>query len=106
MIFGSTTVNRKGANKQTVTCHHRLSKALPTGARYALLKNENNLTAKQESIRDSLCLPNLNLTLQIRETFQQLYAATSKEDFESTLKKWYFWATHSRLEPMIKAPRP
>ena len=82
---------------------------LLTGARYALLKNENNLTAKQKTIRDSLCLPNLNLksvrALQIRETFQQLYTATSKEDFESKLKKWYFWATHSRLEPMIKAAK-
>ena len=82
---------------------------LLTGARYVLLKNENNLTVKQKKIRDSLCLPNLNLksvrALQIRETFQQLYAATSKEDFESKLKKWYFWATHSRLEPMIKAAK-
>ena len=55
------------------------------GARYALLKNENNLTAKQKATRDSLSLPSLNLksirAMQIRETFQQLYTATSKEDF-------------------------
>ena len=43
--------------------------------------------------------------MQIRETFQQLYTAVSREDFESRLKKWYFWATHSRLEPMIKAAK-
>lgn len=43
--------------------------------------------------------------MQIRETFQQLYTATSKEDFEAKLKKWYFWATHSRLKPIIKAAK-
>ena len=79
------------------------------GARYALLKNECNLTSKQKAIRERLCLPRLNLksyrALQIRETFQQLYTAVSREDFESRLKKWYFWATHSRLEPMIKAAK-
>lgn len=82
---------------------------LLTGARYALLKNESNLTAKQKATRDSLSLPSLNLksirAMQIRETFQQLYTATSKEDFEAKLKKWYFWATHSRLKPIIKAAK-
>lgn len=82
---------------------------LLAGARYALLKNESNLTAKQKIIRDRLCLLGLNLksvrALQIRETFQQIYAAPSKEEFEDRLKKWYFWATHSRLEPVIKAAK-
>ena len=49
---------------------------LLAGARYALLKNESNLTAKQKTIREGLSLPGLNLksvrSLQIRETFQQL----------------------------------
>lgn len=82
---------------------------LLVGARYALLKNENNLTAKQKTIRDGLCLPGLNLksvrALQIRETFQQIYTAPTKEEFETRLKEWYFWATHSRLEPMVKAAK-
>lgn len=82
---------------------------LLTGARYALLKNENNLTAKQKTIRESLCLPGLNLksvrALQIRETFQQLYTTASCEKFEARLKRWYFWATHSKLEPIIKAAK-
>ena len=79
------------------------------GARYALLKNESNLTAKQKTLRENLSLPSLNLksvrALQIRETFQQLYTAATREDFEARLKKWYFWATHSRLEPVIKAAK-
>ncbi|MBW2593667.1 MAG: transposase, partial [Deltaproteobacteria bacterium] len=38
----------------------------------------------------------------IRLNFQELYqqpAATA----EAFLKKWYFWATHSRLEPIKEA---
>ena len=79
------------------------------GARYVFLKNENNLTVKQKAVRESLSLPRLNLksmrALQIRETFQQIYVTTSKDDFEAKLKKWYFWATHSRLKSMIKAAK-
>ena len=79
------------------------------GARYALLKNERNLTASQKEIRDDLCLPGLNLksvkAMQIRETFQQIYTAETEEKFEARLKKWYFWATHCRLDPVIKAAK-
>jgi transposase len=28
-----------------------------------------------------------------------------REDAEPFLKKWYFWATHSRLQPMIGAAK-
>ena len=37
----------------------------------------------------------------LRLSFQQIYAtATTVGEFESLLQQWYFWATHSRLEPM------
>ena len=41
----------------------------------------------------------------MREAFQQLYAAQTENDFEALLKRWYFWATHSRLAPMKKAAK-
>ena len=34
--------------------------------------------------------------------FQDLYHQ-SQDDAETYLKKWFFWATHSRLEPIIDA---
>ena len=80
-----------------------------TKARYVLLKNEKNLTANQRKKRDELQLSKLNLksirALHIRENFQEIYKAPTEEEFEILLKKWYFWATHSRLEPMIKAAK-
>jgi transposase len=78
-------------------------------ARYVLLKNEENLTKKQKVKLEELKLSKLNLksirALHIRENFQEIYKTVTAEDFETLLKKWYFWATHSRLEPIIKAAK-
>ena len=77
------------------------------GSRYVLLKNSSNLTVKQQKKREELSLPKLNLksirAMHIRENFQEIYKAIDEDQFESLLKKWYFWATHSRIEPIIKA---
>jgi len=74
-------------------------------SRYALLKNEENLTAKQREKLDELKMPKWNLksirALHIRENFQAIYDAKTEDEFEILLKKWYFWATHSRLQPII-----
>ena len=40
---------------------------------------------------------------QIRLAFQDLYEQPSTQSAAAFLKKWYFWVTHSRLEPMIEA---
>ncbi len=77
------------------------------GARYIFLKNERNLTNAQRQKRQELSLSRLNLksmrALQIRENFQEIYKAPTIEMFETMLKKWYFWATHSRIEFMKEA---
>jgi transposase len=77
------------------------------GNRYIFLKNEKNLTQKQTQTRKELSLSQLNLksirALHIRENFQEVYKAPAEKEFEELLKKWYFWATHSRLEPIKEA---
>jgi len=82
---------------------------LLTGTRYIWLKNYNNLTVKQKEKLDSLTMSNMNLktmrAYNIRQSFQDIYRATSKEEFSTYLNKWYYWATHSRLEPMTKAAK-
>lgn len=77
------------------------------GARYVLLKNEANLTKSQKTKRESLSTMNLKSirALNIREAFQAIYKAASEEDFKNLLKQWYFWATHSKLKPIIKAAK-
>ena len=74
------------------------------GTKYVWLKNREHLTPKQQEKLQALTLSTLNLktfrALRIREAFQAIYEAQSKEVFEQLLKKWYFWATHSGLEPI------
>lgn len=76
--------------------------------RFAWLKNPQNLTVKQQVIIEDLKVPKLNLktakAYQIKLTFQELYEQP-REQAEDFLNRWYFWATHSRLQPMIAAAR-
>ncbi len=76
------------------------------GTRYVFLKNENNLTVKQKETLKQCTMSNMNLktvrAYNIRKSFQDIYAATSNEEFLEYLNKWYFWATHSRIEPIVE----
>jgi len=78
------------------------------GSRYVWIKNPDNLTNKQIAISDALHPPSLNLktvrAYHMRLSFQDLWALDG-EDAHAFLKQWYFWATHSRLEPMIRVAR-
>jgi len=75
------------------------------GMRYAVLKNDKNLTAKQRASKDIL-LSELNLktvtAMQMRETFQQLYQLNSLDIFESSLRDWCAWLEGSELPEMLK----
>lgn len=80
------------------------------GQKYVFLKNRDNLNKSQLKILNSLeSMPQLNLktvrAYHIRENFQEIYKEKTQESFESALKKWYFWATHSRMEEIIEAAR-
>ena len=74
------------------------------GTRYIWLRNPDNLSERQRATLESLPTRHLKTAraYQIRLAFQDLYDQPS-EAAVSFLKRWYFWATHSRLEPMIDA---
>jgi transposase len=78
------------------------------GARYAVLKNNANLTAKQKDVK-AVLLEDLNMSTVIamlmRETFQQLYLVDSLKEFEQGLKKWCTWIEDSKLPAMIKVKK-
>jgi len=75
------------------------------GTRYIWLRNPTNLSDRQKATLDSLPTRHLKTAraYQIRLAFQELYDQPSAETAAGYLKKWYFWATHSRLEPIIDA---
>lgn len=77
------------------------------GNRYVFLKNDYNLTAKQMKAKTALSKLNLKTVraLRMRVSFQEIYQATTVDDFKSFLQRWYYWMTHSKLKPMIKAAK-
>jgi transposase len=85
------------------------SEQILKGTKYIFLKNTWNLTQKQCNKFKELTMSNINLktikAYRIRENFQEIYSATDEAMFEELLKKWYFWATHSRLNPMKKVAK-
>jgi transposase len=80
-----------------------------TKSKYIFLKNNDNLTLNQKHKLEQIKLCGLNLktlkALQIKEAFQQIYQTDSTNSFVMLLKKWYFWATHSRIKPIIEAAK-
>lgn len=74
--------------------------------RYIFLKNPETLTNKQSKKLEEIKLKDRNLktmrAYQIRLNFQDFWNQPS-ELAEPYLKKWYYWATHSRIEPIKEA---
>ncbi|MBE3145163.1 MAG: ISL3 family transposase, partial [Planctomycetes bacterium] len=74
--------------------------------RYIWLKNPENLKENQATTLETLQVKKLNLktarAYHIRLNFQEFWNQPLQEA-ETFLKRWYFWATHSRLEPMKEA---
>ena len=75
--------------------------------RYLWLKNPNNLTDKQRRKLQSLAAYNLKTAraYQIRLILKELFEQPNREVGEAFLKRWHFWAMHSRLEPIIRAAK-
>lgn len=72
--------------------------------RYVWLKNPGNLTDTQQVTLASLKDQNLKTmrAYHLRLNFQ-LFWTLPIEQAEPFLRRWYFWATHSRLEPIKRA---
>jgi transposase len=73
--------------------------------RYFWLKNPESLTREEQARIGDLTRRNLKTSraYQMKLTFQELFDEPDRDSGEAFLRQWYFWATHSRLEPMIKA---
>ena len=78
-----------------------------TGSRYAWLHNPETATSIQKEKLKTLTGLNLKTAraYQIRLTLRDIFEITDFTEAETALKKWYFWATHSKLKPIIKAAK-
>lgn len=77
-------------------------------SRYVWLKNPSNLTKKQEALLEALIPSKIGLktarAYRIKLALQEFWTLPPvlAEDF---LRRWYFWATHSQLEPMVRVAK-
>jgi transposase len=75
--------------------------------RYLWLRNPDKLTANQRQIMNALPTHTLKTgkAYQIRLTFQEFFTQPDRQTGETFLKRWYYWASHSRLDPIISAAK-
>ena len=75
--------------------------------KFIWITNEENLTEKQR--KRLLELQNQKLeTLRaynIKNSLQKFWECKNREEAEQYFKKWYFWATHSKLEAVIEVAK-
>ena len=77
------------------------------GSKYLWLYSEENLPDKHHERFDALKAANLKTgrAWAIKESLRSLWRYKRRGWAERHWKRWYFWATHSRLSPVIKAAR-
>lgn len=78
-------------------------------SRYLWLKNPTRLTAKQRAwLEEQLAPSRMGLktarAYRLKLAFEEFWSLPPALA-ERYLKRWYFWATHSRLPPVIKAAK-
>ncbi len=77
------------------------------GTKYLWLTNPNNWSEKQEALFKELRDKELKVgrAWSMKEMFSDLWGYVYEKAARSFFKKWYFWATHSRLKPMADAAK-
>jgi transposase len=77
-------------------------KALMNKTRYIWLKNPWNLSDKQQARLSELEHLNLkiNRAYLLKEAFREFWSYTYAGWAKRYLNRWFWWATHSRLQPM------
>jgi transposase len=76
-------------------------------SKYLWLYAEENLPEKSKPRFEELRRADLKTgrAWSIKESLRRLWGHTERADGEEHWRRWYFWATHSRLAPMIAAAR-
>lgn len=73
------------------------------GTKYLWLTNPDKWTSEQKGLFKGLKDKGFKVgrAWTLKEMFSDLWAYTYEKSAMTFFKKWYWWATHSRLQPMI-----
>ena len=77
------------------------------GTRYTWLRNPENWTEKDEATFEMLKDAGLQVgrAWMIKENFGYFWDYIYEKSARKFFDQWYFWATHSRLEPIVKVAK-
>ena len=94
---------RKKENKTMIQAGNDTLK----NSKYLWLSNPENFTKEARDTFRQFALDELKVgkAWSIKEAFRHFWHYSYKGSAESFFKKWYFWATHSRLKPIIKVAK-
>lgn len=72
------------------------------GSRWSLLKNVWNLTRRQKEKLATVAARNKGLyrAYLLKETFQEIFGASTAKKADALFAQWYAWAIRSRIAPM------
>lgn len=104
----STPEGKQQTRELRIQCADAQAKANGIkGTRYSLGKAPENLTANQQVKLEQIACSDKKLyrSYSIKESLRCIFKLTDVEEADKALNKWYFWATHSRVEPMIELAR-
>lgn len=75
--------------------------------RYVWLKNEWNHTRTQAEVFQALRASDLKTarSYHLKSVLQDIFVEPEPAYAEGVLKHWYYWATHSRIGPMIEVAK-
>lgn len=78
-----------------------------SGTKYLWLTNPDNWTVKQKSSFKELKDTELKVgrAWAIKEAFGDFWKYSYEKSANKFFRKWFFWATHSRLKPMVKVAK-
>lgn len=77
------------------------------GTKYLWLYNAENLPEKYQKTFEELKGLELKVgrAWAVKESFRKLWEAISESEAVTFWKRWFFWATHSRLKPIQKVAK-
>jgi transposase len=96
-----------GVRKQESRMLFKAGDKTLSGSKYLWLYSEENLPEKHKERFNTLKALNLKTSKAwaIKENLRLFWDQPTKTQGLEHFNRWYFWATHSRLEPIIKAAK-
>lgn len=106
--YHATTYLTNAVNKVRIKEHRQLlseGSEILKGTKYVWLTNPDNWRDEQRAIYKELKTDALQVgrAFSIKETFRHFWTYSYIGSADTFFKRWFFWATHSKLKPIIKA---